>query len=57
LKHLPALALDVLNVLNAATGTLKHFAQDSFALGKRLSPNVFSVVHQNRRREQWPYRH
>jgi hypothetical protein len=36
----------MLDVLNAATGTLKHFAQNSFALGKRLSPNVFSVVHQ-----------
>jgi hypothetical protein len=34
------------DVLNAATGTLKQFAKDSFALGKRLSPNVFSVVHQ-----------
>ena len=26
-------AFGVLDVLNAATGTLKHFAQDSFALG------------------------
>jgi hypothetical protein len=31
LKHLPAVALGVLHVLNAATGTLKHFAQDSFS--------------------------
>jgi hypothetical protein len=36
----------VFDVLNAATGTLKHFAQNSFAVGKWPSPNVFSVVHQ-----------
>jgi hypothetical protein len=34
LKHLPAIAFGVLDVLNAATGTLKRLAQDSFALGK-----------------------
>jgi Protein of unknown function (DUF3606) len=39
-------AFGVSDVLNAATGTLKHFAQDSLALGKWPSPNIFSVVHQ-----------
>jgi hypothetical protein len=36
----------VFDVLNAAKSTLKHFAQDSFALVKSPSPNIFSVVHQ-----------
>jgi hypothetical protein len=46
-EHFDAVAFGVFDVLNAATGTLNRRAEDSFALGKRLFPNVFSVVHQN----------